>query len=115
MAWVKLPRVRYTTATGGWHVETQTVIVPGSRADVKCISSVQRPAGADGGVVVDKAFSSNWRDWCFVEVIKTVALLVGRFSGIMAREAKKVEYELNLLQKNVPHITNPKLGGIKLN
>ncbi len=44
------------TATRGWHVKTQTLIMPGGRANVKCISSVQRPAGVDGGVVVDKAF-----------------------------------------------------------
>ncbi len=84
MAWVKLPCVHYATLLGGWRVELQTLIVLGGRADIKCISFVRCPPGADGGVVVDKAFGSDWCNWCFVEVISTVDLLVGRFSGIMA-------------------------------
>jgi hypothetical protein len=69
---------------GGWHVELQIPIVLGSRANVKCISSVWHPAGTDGGVVIDEAFSSDWRNWCFVEVTRIVDLLVGRFPRIMA-------------------------------
>ncbi len=67
MAWVKLPCIHDATSSGGWHVELQTLIVLGGRANVECISSVRRPAGVDGGVAVDKAFSSDRCDWCFVE------------------------------------------------
>jgi hypothetical protein len=101
MAWVKSPCVCNATSTGGWLVELQTPIVLGGRANIKCISSMPRPADADGGVVVDKAFSSNWRIWCFVKVIRTVDLLVGRFVGITALEAQEVERELDLVQKFV--------------
>ncbi len=69
---------------GNWHEETQTPKMFGCRADIKCIKSGWRPAGIDGGVVVDEAFSSDQRNRCFVEVIKTVDLLVGKFAGIMA-------------------------------
>jgi hypothetical protein len=86
MAWVKLPCVCDVILSGGCHVEPQTQIVLGGRADIKCISSVLLPAGTDGGVVVDKAFSSHQRDWCFVEVIRLVDLNIGRFAGIMAWE-----------------------------
>jgi hypothetical protein len=64
---------------GGWHVQTQTPIVLGGWANIKCISSVWCPAGMDSRVIVDKAFSSDWHNWFFVEVIKIVDLLVGRF------------------------------------
>ncbi len=89
------------TAISSWHVEPQTLIVLGGRADIKCISSVQRPAVTDDGVVADEASSSHWQDWCFVEVIRTVDLLVDRFSGI---EARKVERELDLVQKIIPQL-----------
>jgi hypothetical protein len=65
MAWLQLPCVRYVKAAGSWHVKTQTPIMLGGRANVKCISPVRRPAGMDNGVVVDKAFSSNLRDGFF--------------------------------------------------
>ncbi len=78
-----MPCVHNTTSLGGWHVELQTLIVLGGRANVECISSVRHPAGADGREVVDEAFISNWCGWCFVEVIRTIDLLVGRFIGIM--------------------------------
>jgi hypothetical protein len=61
----------------------------GGRANVKCISSMWRPAGADNGVVVDKAFTSNRRNWCLVEVKKSFYLLVGRFAGITASMRSK--------------------------
>ncbi len=35
-------------------------------------------------VVVDEAFSLDWRNMCFVKVIRTIDLLVGRFVGITA-------------------------------
>ncbi len=82
MAWVKTPCVCYATSLSGWHVESQTPIVLGGRANIECISFVQRPAGADGEVVVEEAFSTNWCDWCFVEVIRAVDLLVGRFAKV---------------------------------
>jgi hypothetical protein len=82
MVWVKLPCVHDATLLGCWHLELQTPIVLGGRANVECISSVQHPAGVDGGVIVDKTFSSDQRDWCFGEVIRTVDLLVGRFVEI---------------------------------
>ncbi len=78
---VKTPCVYNATLLGGWHVELQTPIVLGGRANVECISSMQRSAGADSGVVVDKTFSTDWRGWSFVEVIRAVDLLVGRFAG----------------------------------
>ncbi len=81
MAWVKTPCVPNATSLGGWHVQLQTPIVLGGRADVECISSVQHPAGIDNGVVVDKTFSTDQHNWCFVEVIRTVDLLIGRFAG----------------------------------
>jgi hypothetical protein len=84
MAWVKLPCVHNVTLSGGWHVELQTPIVLGDRFDVKCISSVWRPAGADCGVVIDEAFSYDRHNWSFVDVISTVELLICRFSGITA-------------------------------
>jgi hypothetical protein len=56
----------------------------GSRANVKCISPLQRPVGVDDGVVVDEAFSSEWQnDGGFIQVKKSVYLLVGRFARIM--------------------------------
>ncbi len=82
MAWVKLPCVRNATSLGGWHVELQTPIVLGGRAEVECISSMRRPAGTDGRVIVNEAFSTNQCGWCFVEVIRTVDLLVCRFAGV---------------------------------
>jgi hypothetical protein len=82
MAWVKMPCVCNATLSGGWHVELQTSIVLGDGVNAECISSVPCPAGADSGVIVDKAFCTNWRNWSFVEVIRAVDLLVGRFSGI---------------------------------
>ncbi len=54
----------------------------GGRDNVECISLVQHPAGADSGVITDEALSTNQHDWCFAEVIWTVDLLVGRFSGV---------------------------------
>jgi hypothetical protein len=84
MAWVRMPCVRNATLAGGWHVELQTPLVLGGGANVKCISSVRRPAGADSGVVVYKAFCNNWHNWSFVEVIRAVDIFVGRFAGIMA-------------------------------
>ena len=84
MAWVKTPCVRDAISLGGWHVELQTWIVLEGRANVECISSVRCPAGADGGVVVDKAFSTDRHNWCFVEFILTLDLLVGRFAAITA-------------------------------
>ncbi len=39
--------------------------------------------------------------WCFAEFIRTVDLLVDRFSGI---EARKVECELDLVQKIIPQL-----------
>jgi hypothetical protein len=84
MAWVKTPCICNATLSGGWHVELQTLIVLGGGANVECISSVWCPACADSGVVVDEAFSTDWRDWSFVEVIRAVDLLVGRISGITA-------------------------------
>jgi hypothetical protein len=82
MAWVKTPCVCNATSLGGWHVELQTTIVLGGRANVECISSVRRPAGADDRVILDKAFSTDWHSCCFVEVIRAMDLLVGRFSGV---------------------------------
>ncbi len=84
MAWVKTPCVRDATLSGGWHVELQTLIVLGGRANIECISSVRHPAGADGGVIVDETFSTDWHDWCFVEVIRAMDLLVGRFAEVTA-------------------------------
>jgi hypothetical protein len=84
MGWVKKPCVHDVTLLSGWHVELQTSVVLGGRANVECISSVRRPAGADGGVIVDKAFSTKWHNWCFIEVIRAVDLLVGRFAGVTA-------------------------------
>ncbi len=69
---------------GGWHVKTQTSIILGGRDNIKCISPVRRPAGMDGGVVIDKAFSSDRHNGDFVEVNNSVDLLVGRFAGIRA-------------------------------
>jgi hypothetical protein len=71
----------------GWlacRIALQTPLLLGGGANVKCISSVWRPAGPDSGVVVYKAFYTNWHDWSFVEVIRAVDLFVGRFAGIMA-------------------------------
>jgi hypothetical protein len=84
MAWVRTPCVHIVTLLGGWHVELQTPIVLGGRANVECTSSVGYPTGADGGVVVGEAFSTDRLDWYFVEVIKAVDLLVGRFAGVTA-------------------------------
>ncbi len=82
MAWVKTPCVRNATLLGGWHVELQTLIVLGGGANVECISSMRRPAGADSGVIVDEAFSTNRQDWSFVKVIRAVDNLIDRFAGI---------------------------------
>jgi hypothetical protein len=101
MAWVKLPCVCDATSLSGWHEELQALIVLGGRANKECISSVRYPAGADGGVVIDEAFSTNRCNWCFVEVIRTIDLLAGKFSGVTALEAQKVESELDLVQELV--------------
>jgi hypothetical protein len=84
MAWVKMPCACNATSPGGWHLELQTLIVLGGRANGECISSVRCPAGVDSRVIIDKAFITDWRDWSFVEVIRAVDLLVGRFAGITA-------------------------------
>ncbi len=81
MAWVKMPCVCNATLLGGWHVELQTPIVLGGRANLECISYVRRPAGTDSGVVLEKAFCTNWYDWSFVKVMRAMDLLVGRFAG----------------------------------
>jgi hypothetical protein len=83
MAWVKMPCVRNPTSSGSWYVESQTPIVLGGGTNVECISSVQCPAGMDSGVILDKAFCTDWQDWSFVEVIRAVDLFVGRFAGVM--------------------------------
>jgi hypothetical protein len=67
---------------GGWHVELQTPIVLGGRANVECISFVWRPAGVDSMVAVDRAFCTDWRNRSFVEIIWAVDLFFGRFAGI---------------------------------
>ncbi len=79
-----MPRVYDATFLGCWHVELQTLIVLGGRVNIECISSVRPPAGTDGGVIVYEAFSTDWHDCHFVEVIRTVDLLIGRFAGITA-------------------------------
>ncbi len=77
-----MPRVRNATLLGGWHVELQTPIVLGGEANVECISSVWRPAGADSRVVIHQSFCTDWHNWTFVEVIRAMDLLVGRCAGI---------------------------------
>ena len=83
MAWVKMPCVNIGTLSDGWHVESQTPIMLGSWANVECISSVWRPAGADSRVVVDEAFSTKWCNQSFVEFIRDMDLLVGTFAWVM--------------------------------
>ncbi len=77
-----MPCVYNATSPGSWHLESQTLTILGGRANIECISSMQRPAGADRGVIVDEAFSTDWHDWSYVYVIRAVHLLAGRFSGI---------------------------------
>jgi hypothetical protein len=79
-----MPCVCSATSLGGWHVESQTLIVLGGGANVECIGSVQRPAGTDCGVVVDQSFCTDWRDRSFGKVIWAVDLVVGGFAGITA-------------------------------
>jgi hypothetical protein len=79
-----MPCVCNVTLLGGRHVELQIPIVLGGGANVECIGSMPRPAGAESGVVVDQSFCTNWRNWSFAEVIQAMYLLVGRFSGITA-------------------------------
>jgi hypothetical protein len=66
MAWVEMPCVHNVTSSGGWHVELQTLTMLGGGANIECISSMRPPAGVDSGVVVDKAFITDWRNWSFV-------------------------------------------------
>ncbi len=79
-----MPCVYNATSLGGWHVESQTLIVFGGRANVECIGPMRRPAGADCRVVVDQSFHTDWHDQSFVKVMRAVYLFVGRFAGITA-------------------------------
>jgi hypothetical protein len=79
-----MPCIHNATLADGWHVELQTLIVLGGGANVECISSVRHPAEADSGVIIDQFFCTDWHNWSFVEVIRAVDLLVGRFAGITA-------------------------------
>jgi hypothetical protein len=74
---------------GGWHVKTQTPIMLGGRAEVKCISPMWRPAGADGGVVLDETFSSDWRNRGFVGVKNPLTSLPADLLGSRCEKQRK--------------------------
>jgi hypothetical protein len=58
---------------GGRHVKTQMPIVLGGRADVKCISSMWRPAGVGSGVVIDNSWEYQQHVGNMLVMCQTVA------------------------------------------
>ncbi len=91
MAGVEAPSVSNTVSTCCGHKEAHTLVVLGGNADVICVGAMCGPTRADGRIVVNKAFCSEGRDGCLVEVVKTIYFFVGRPGGIPAREMKEIE------------------------
>ena len=77
MAGVEAPSVGNTMSLCCGYEETHAPVVLGGTANVICIGAVCGPTRADSGVFVNKAFCSEGRDGCLVEIEKSVDFFVG--------------------------------------
>ncbi len=93
MARVEAPSVGNTMLSCCGHEETHTPVVLGGTVNVICVGAMWSPTCTDDGVIVNKAFRSEGRVGCLVEIEKLLTSLLADLLG--SRQENQTRFSLS--------------------